>query len=312
VKYIFGFTPLQQYLVEFPGGRMQVPRVSWDVKKKKWYHQYPGQNIATHDWLHWTGNAQNWNTMCASCHSTNLQKNYNIDADNYKTTYSVINVSCESCHGPAKQHIDFVNSNDYKSGKKITGSFLHLGKGSQQLTEINTCATCHALKTDLSANVINSGEIMDNYIPEIPTNEHYHADGQIDDESYIYTSFLQSKMFHRNVKCSNCHNPHSGKILFATNQLCLQCHGKTFDDPSHTFHAAGTTASDCKSCHMPGKVYMGTDLRHDHSFRVPRPDLTVKYGTPNACTNCHNNKSAQWAADAVTKWYGPYTQISFC
>src|SRR5215203_1180153 len=92
VKYTFGFTPLQQYLVEFPDGRMQVPRVSWDVTNKKWYHQYPGEKIPNHDWLHWTGNAQNWNTMCASCHSTNLQKNYNIDSDSYKTTYSVVNV----------------------------------------------------------------------------------------------------------------------------------------------------------------------------------------------------------------------------
>jgi tetratricopeptide (TPR) repeat protein len=311
VKYTFGFTPLQQYLVEFPGGRMQVPRVSWDTKKKKWFHQYPGQKISSRDWLHWTGNAQNWNTMCASCHSTNLQKNYTIDADSYNTSYSVINVSCESCHGPGKLHIEFVNGIDYKNGKKIPGTYLQLDKGSTQLAQINGCAPCHARKSDLSDSLVQSAEILDNYIPEIPTTEHFHADGQVDDEDYIYTSFLQSKMFHRDVKCSNCHNPHSGKILFATNQLCLQCHAKTYDDPSHTFHTAGITASECKSCHMPGKVYMGNDLRHDHSFRVPRPDLSVKYGTPNACANCHNNKSAQWAADAITKWYGPERKYHF-
>jgi len=311
VKYTFGFTPLQQYLVEFPGGRMQVPRVSWDTKQKKWFHQYAHQNIAAGDWLHWTGNAQNWNTMCASCHSTNLKKNYNIDSDSYHTTFSVMNVSCESCHGPAKLHIEYVNSNDYKKGKKTQGSLLHLGKGSEQLAQINTCAPCHALKSDLSPNLVSSGEIMDNYIPEIPTTEHYQADGQIDDESYIYTSFLQSKMFHRNVKCNNCHNPHSGKILYNTNQLCTQCHSKTYDDPSHTFHQVGITASECKSCHMPGKVYMGIDERHDHSFRVPRPDLSVKYGTTNACNHCHSNKSAQWAADAITRWYGPVRKYHF-
>ena len=311
VKYIFGFTPLQQYLVEFPGGRMQVPRVSWDTKQKKWFHQYPGQKIASRDWFHWTGNSQNWNTMCASCHSTNLQKNYNIDADSYNTTYSVINVSCESCHGAGKLHIDLVNGDDYKNGKKIPGSYLHLDKGSSQLAQINTCAPCHARKTDISASLVQSGELMDDLIPEIPSTEHFYADGQVNDEDYIYTSFLQSKMFHRDVKCSNCHNPHSGKILFASNQLCLQCHAKTYDDPSHTFHPVGIEASECKSCHMPGKVYMGVDLRHDHSFRVPRPDLSVKYSTPNACNNCHNNKPAQWAADAITKWYGPERKYHF-
>src|SRR6186713_603407 len=311
VKYIFGFTPLQQYLVEFPGGRMQVPRVSWDVKQKKWFHQYPGQRISSQDWFHWTANSQNWNTMCASCHSTNLQKNYNIDSDSYNTTYSVINVSCESCHGAGKLHIDYVNGNDYKKGKKNPGSDLHLAKGASQLAQINTCASCHARKSDISASLIQSGEIMDNLIPEIPSTEHFHADGQVNDEDYIYTSFLQSKMFHRDVKCSNCHNPHSGKILFASNQLCLQCHEKKYDDPSHTFHPVGIAASECKSCHMPGKIYMEVDLRHDHSFRVPRPDLSVKYGTPNACNNCHNNKTSQWATDAIVKWYGSVRKYHF-
>ncbi|HEU5167302.1 MAG TPA: tetratricopeptide repeat protein [Chitinophagaceae bacterium] len=311
VKYTFGFTPLQQYLVEFPGGRMQVPRVSWDTKQKKWFHQYPGQKISSKDWLHWTGNSQNWNTMCASCHSTNLQKNYDIEADSYNTTFSVLNVSCESCHGAGELHVDFVNSNDYKNGKKIPGSYLPLDKDSTQLAQINTCAPCHARKSDISASLIQSGEIMDNLIPEIPSTEHFHADGQANDEDYIYTSFLESKMFRRGVKCSNCHNPHSGKILFAANQLCLQCHAKTYDDPSHTFHPVGATASGCKSCHMPGKIYMGNDTRHDHIFRAPRPDLSVKYGTPNACNNCHNDKSAQWAADTITKWYGPLRKYHF-
>src|SRR5436190_7078860 len=311
VKFTFGFTPLQQYLVEFPGGRMQVPRVSYDVVQKKWYHQYPGQKITSHDWLHWTGNAQNWNTMCASCHSTNLQKNYNIDADTYHTTYSTINVSCESCHGAGKSHISFVNSDDYKSGNKIPGSYIQLHWGSDQTTQLTTCAPCHARKSDISASLLPGSELMDNFIPEIPTTEHFHADGQVNDEDYIYTSFLQSKMFRQGVKCNNCHDSHSTKLIVTGNLTCLKCHAKTYDDPAHTFHPEGATASKCISCHMPGKLYMGNDLRHDHSFRVPRPDLSVKYGTPNACTNCHTNKNAQWAADAIVKWYGPDRKYHF-
>ncbi len=311
VKYIFGFTPLQQYLVEFSGGRMQVPRVSWDVVKKKWFHQYPGQKIPSHDWLHWTGNAQNWNTMCASCHSTNLQKNYDIESDSYQTTYSVINVSCESCHGPGKNHIDYINNPDYASSGKIKGSFLKLGKDEGQIAQINTCMPCHARKADISANPGFSAEIMDNYIPQIPDTEFFHADGQQDAEDYVYTSFLQSKMFRQGVKCSNCHNPHSGQLVLQGNATCLQCHTKTYDDPTHTFHPIGTAGSECKNCHMPGKVYMGNDLRFDHSFRVPRPDLSVKYATPNACNNCHKDKPATWAAQAVIKWFGPNRKYHF-
>nr|WP_315150259.1 tetratricopeptide repeat protein [uncultured Flavobacterium sp.] len=305
VKYIFGFTPLQQYLVQFPGGRMQVPRLSYDVIKKKWFNQYAGQNIPSHDWLHWTGNAQNWNTMCAVCHSTNLRKNYDIKTDSYKTSYSIINVSCESCHGAAKQHIDFING-DYKSGSRVAGSYMKLARNSKQLEEINTCAPCHARISEINGKHIASSEIMDNYIPQIPDTEFYHADGQVNDEDYIYTSFLQSKMYHKGVTCSTCHNPHSVKLKRPGNQTCTLCHIPTkYDVPKHTFHKAGTPAAECKNCHMPGKLYMGNDLRHDHSFRVPRPDLSVKYGTPNACSNCHKDKSEKVLADAVIKWYGP-------
>ncbi|HSN48360.1 MAG TPA: multiheme c-type cytochrome, partial [Flavobacterium sp.] len=312
VKYIFGFTPLQQYLIEFPGGRMQVPRLSWDVNKKKWFNQYAGQKIPAHDWLHWTGNAQNWNTMCATCHSTNLKKNYDVATDTYKTTYSVINVSCESCHGAGKKHIDFINGDGYKSGKKVAGSFLKLAKNSGQKEELKTCAPCHARVSELSGSHIDSDEIMDNYIPQIPDTENYHADGQVDDEDYIYTSFLQSRLFHKAVTCGTCHNPHSTKLKRAGNQTCTLCHiPSQYDTPKHTFHTKGGAAIECKNCHMPGKLYMGNDLRHDHSFRVPRPDLSVKYGTPNACSNCHKDKSEKALADAVIKWYGPNRKYHF-
>lgn len=312
VKYIFGFTPLQQYLVEFPGGRLQVPRVSWDTKQKKWFNQYAKQTVSSHDWLHWTGNSQNWNTMCASCHSTNLQKNYDEKTDTYKTSYSVMNVSCESCHGAGKQHNDYIKGKDYKDGERTKGSFLKLIKNGNQLEQIITCAPCHARVSEISNNHIRSNEIMDNYIPQIPDTEYFFADGQIDDEDYIYTSFLQSKMFSKGVKCSNCHNPHSTKLKKIDNQTCLQCHTpQKYNVPTHTFHPLGSQSSLCVSCHMSGKIYMGNDLRHDHSFRVPRPDLSVTYRTPNACSNCHQDKSNKYLADAIIKWYGPKRKYHF-
>jgi len=312
VKYIFGYKPLQQYLVQFPGGRLQVPRLSWDVNKKKWFNQYPGQKIPSHDWLHWTGNAQNWNTMCATCHSTNLRKNYDSKTDSYKTSYSIINVSCESCHGAGKIHVDYMNSSDYKSGKKVAGSYLKLSKHAGQTELINTCAPCHARISEINGNHIASKEIMDNYIPQIPDSEFFYADGQVKDEDYIYTSFLQSKMYSKGVSCINCHNPHSTKLKLAGNFTCTQCHLTTkYDVPTHTFHPKGTPSASCVNCHMPGKVFMGNDLRHDHGFRVPRPDLSVKYGTPNACSNCHKDKSEKVLADAIINWYGPKRKYHF-
>ena len=312
VKYIFGFTPLQQYLVQFPGGRMQATRASWDVKQKKWFHQYPGQKLPAGDWLHWTGNGQNWNTMCASCHSTNVNKGYDVTSDTYKTTFNDINVSCESCHGPGKNHAEYIKGSDYKNGNKTPGSLLKLFKGAGQIAEVNTCAYCHARRVDITGSVLPGKEMLDDLIPELPTTEFFSADGQNDDEDYNYTAFAQSKMFHRGVTCSNCHNPHSGKLKFEGATVCGQCHVPAkYNTAAHTMHLSNTVEVSCISCHMPSKIYMGNDLRHDHSFRIPRPDLTVKYNTPNTCNSCHKNKTAQWAADKIAVNFGKIRRHHF-
>ena len=249
--------------------------------------------------------------MCAECHSTNLQKGYDVQMDVYNTTYDVLNVSCESCHGPGKNHVDYTGSDAYKKGEKVAHSFMKLGKNSGQIAQINTCMPCHAVQNGVDAQKINGVELMDDYIPMVPTTERFFADGQVREEDYNYASFLQSKMFSRGIKCGNCHNVHTGKLVLAGNKACMQCHTPNYDSPSHTFHAINTAGSECRNCHAPGKLYMGNDLRHDHSFRVPRPDLSVKYGMPNACNNCHTQKPAKWASDAVEKWYGPERKYHF-
>ena len=311
VAYTFGYFPLQQYLIAFPGGRFQSSRVSWDSRDKKWFHQYAGQKVYHKDWLHWTGNSQNWNTMCASCHSTDLQKNYDEDTDSYNTTWKEINVSCESCHGPGSKHIAYINSGKYKDGDRLENAGLAYGRDTISQLQLNTCAACHARKSDVAAILIRSDEIMDDLIPQVISNEMYYADGQIKEEDYEYGSFTQSKMFHNNVRCSNCHNPHSGKLRLTGNNLCLSCHKPVYNLPEHHFHKSDTDAAQCINCHMVVHTYMGVDHRRDHSFRVPRPDQSVKYGTPNACNGCHANQTPQWAAEKIQKWYGPVRKYHF-
>lgn len=312
VKYTFGFTPLQQYLVEFPGGRMQPVRASWDVKNKRWFHQYAGQKIPAGDWLHWTGNGQNWNTMCSGCHSTNVQKGYDQASDTYHTTYDEVNVSCESCHGPGKLHIDYISSNGYKDGHKVVGSMLHTTSSEGQRQQVNTCGYCHARRVDITGAVLPGHEFMNDFIAELPVSTFFYADGQMRDEDYNYTSFLQSRMYHRGVMCSNCHNPHSGQLKLEGSKVCSQCHSTAkYNLTSHTMHAEQSEGSSCINCHMPSAIYMGVDLRHDHSFRIPRPDLTAKYGTPNTCNSCHANKTASWAAQAIEKNFGATRKYHF-
>lgn len=302
ILFTFGYFPLQQYITKFEDGKMQVLRQSWDSRLKKWFHQYEGQKIPHDDWLHWTGNSQNWNLMCASCHSTNLQKNYNPLTDTYSTTYSELTVGCESCHSAGKQHISYVKSSEYAL-QKHSQMYISGGVKMTQSESLQICFPCHARRGELSQYPTSSKEILDKYLPEIPAKNLYFADGQAYDEVYKYTSFLQSKMYALGVKCTDCHNPHTGKLRAEGDKVCMQCHAPSYATFSHTFHKQGE-ASDCRNCHMPTRTYMGNDVRHDHNFAVPRPDLSEKYDVPNACNACHKDKSARWAKQAIEKWYG--------
>lgn len=300
VAYTFGVTPLQQYIVRFPDGYFQCLRTAWDTQEKKWFDLYSDTDIAADEWLHWSRGGFNWNGMCADCHSTDLRKNFDPQTKSYHTTWSVINVSCEACHGPGEQHVAWA-----KSDQKEANSFIKLTKNTPSTTQVGECARCHARRGQITPFYTHEGSLMDHYIPEILREPLYYADGQIRDEVYVYGSFIQSKMYHNQVKCTDCHNPHSLKLKFTGNKLCLQCHdSKAFDTSDHHFHPVNSEGASCINCHMPGKFYMVNDFRRDHSFRIPRPDLSVKYNTPNACITCHKEKSDQWAADAVDKWYG--------
>ena len=299
ISYVFGIEPLQQYMVDFPNGKKQVLRVSWDTEKKVWFHQYAGDIIQTNDWLHWTRGGQNWNTMCAECHSTNLKKNYEVETDSFHTTWSSINVSCESCHGRGARHVIWANG-------PMTSPDDSQILGSDQASQLNMCAPCHARRVKLTPDFIPGRDFEDQYLVQNISSDYYHLDGQILEEDYVYGSFLQSKMHAQGIRCSDCHNPHSLELKMTGNKLCLQCHVPAdYDSKKHHFHEVDTDAGKCVNCHMTGRYYMGNDFRRDHSFRIPRPDQSMAYGTPNACNECHDDQSEKWAADWIVQWYGP-------
>ena len=333
VKYVIGVDPVQQYVVQFPSGKLQCVTVAWDVRARRWYSLYPGQKIALDDPLHWTGRYQNWNLMCGECHTTGYRKGYDAAADSYATAWSEFDVGCESCHGPGGDHVAWVGKHDSKrhgygdagagDGARggaarraaMVGLEVDLRAGGGR-AEVDACAPCHSRRHRVGAERLPGDPLLEEFMPELMTEPLYHADGQIHDEVYEYGSFRQSKMYLRGVRCSDCHDPHSGKTRLEENALCLSCHGerpnpvfptlraKAYDTPAHHFHAQGTKAALCVSCHMTARNYMVVDERRDHFFRIPRPDESVKWGTPNACNACHGDKSAAWAAAAVVRWYG--------
>lgn len=332
IKYTFGVTPLQQYLIEFPRGRKQMLNVCWDTRPKeeggqRWFHLYPNENVDHNDSLHWTGVFQNWNNMCAECHSTELKKNYDYATDSYNTAWSEIDVSCEACHGPASNHVQWAQAlakGESWENVKNKGLLVKLGdpqKGQWQLkpdqqhasrtvafdtsNQLQTCARCHSRRAVFSDDYRHGQPLMDTHVPALLTEELYYPDGQIKDEVYVYASFLQSKMYQAGVICSDCHNPHSLQLKVQGNGLCTRCHSsEIFDAQSHHHHPDNSPGSQCINCHMPQTKYMVVDPRADHSMRVPRPDLSDELGSPNACIMCHDDKNNTWAAQAVTQWRG--------
>lgn len=336
IKFTFGVSPLQQYLIAFPGGRLQALGIAWDSRPserggQRWFHLYPGQTITSHDSMHWTGLDQNWNFMCADCHSTNLRKNYDSRTRTFATSYAEVDVACEACHGPGSSHVEWAKKQgnwkrlDPNKGLLIAlkerqgiGWSIDAATGNakrssprQSELEIQMCARCHARRSQIHEDYVHGQPVGDDYRVSLLEDNLYFPDGQIKDEVYEYGSFIQSKMFHAGVTCSDCHDPHSLGLRADSNNVCLQCHSEDkYHSPKHHFHMVGSAGARCVECHMPTRTYMIIDARRDHSIRIPRPDLSSKLGTPNACNRCHTDKSSEWASEFVSKWY-KHTPIGF-
>ncbi|WP_437756464.1 multiheme c-type cytochrome [Sorangium sp. So ce1389] len=340
VLYTFGVEPLQQYLVAGPGGRLQALPFAWDSRPQarggqRWYHLHERDSVRAGDVLHWTAASQNWNHMCAECHSTHVTKGYDAPADRFTTTWSEISVGCEGCHGGGARHLDWTKARtpdpskglDVRFDERRNATWTRLPSGTAQRgkspssgTESATCAFCHSRRETLAQPLRHGAPLLDSVALELLTEPFYTPDGVMSDEVFTYGSFQQSKMANAGVTCSDCHEPHSGRLRAEGNGVCASCHEPArFDVPGHHHHAANASAPPaanasatpsapaaprCVDCHMPARTYMGVDVRHDHGFRVPRPDLSVRLGIPSTCADCHGQKPASWAADAVRAWLG--------
>ncbi len=312
ITHTFGHEPLQQYLVPFPGGRLQCLSIAWNSDRSEWFDLYQDQVIPPDDWLHWTRAAQTWNAMCAECHSTNLRKNFDAESKTYSTTWSEIDVSCEACHGPGSDHVQWAEIQPMARPEIDDYGLVVPTGGISSPEQVELCAPCHVRRTELGDWDHSTSALLDSHLPTLLDQGLYHADGQILDEVYVWGSFTQSKMYANDVRCTDCHDAHSMKLRFEGNDLCLQCHrADAYDTADHHFHkkiheGQPSDGALCVKCHMPEQPYMVIDWRADHSLRVPRPDLSQSLDTPNACSQggCHDDKALSWSVDAFTRWYG--------
>jgi predicted CXXCH cytochrome family protein len=332
IAYTFGVDPLQQYLIPFRAGRLQALGIAWDTRPRaaggqRWLSLYPGRRFAPGEPLHWTGREQTWNFQCAECHSTDLRKGYDPVADRYATTWAELPVGCEACHGPGATHVAWAEARGAGAAAASTATLpaaglpVRLGRGAgawledpargvatwtgapRTTAEVDACARCHARRQAIVEPYPYGAPLLDTHVPALLDPPLYYPDGQMRGEVYEYGSFLQSRMARAGVTCSDCHDPHAGALRAPGNALCTGCHpAARFDAPAHHRHRAGSEAARCVSCHMAARTYMEVDTRRDHSFRVPRPDLSDALGTPDACTGCHRDRPSAWAAERVATW----------
>jgi predicted CXXCH cytochrome family protein len=330
IRYTFGVYPLQQYLVELRGGHVQALLVAWDARPasqggQRWFSLAPGSEASHAERFHWTGSEYNWNYMCADCHSTAVRKQYEPATDSFHTTFSEINVACEACHGPGSRHVSWARYpgvlrrfawrddglqaqlTDRRGATWSIDSATGNARRSTPRTtehEIETCTQCHARRNHIADGYTAGASLLDFYVPLPLLSGMYYPDGQQLDEVYTVASFQESRMYSMGVTCADCHDPHTQQLRRPGNQVCLQCHrAAKYDTAAHHHHAAGTPGAQCVSCHLPDTTYMQIDRRHDHSIRIPRPDLSVALGVPNACNRCHTDRDARWASAQVASWY---------
>ncbi len=333
VEYTFGHYPLQQYLIEVGDGKLQVFPFAWDSRPEseggqQWYPLNSQEDIQPADRLHWRQPLQNWNGMCADCHTDGLTRNYSVETNQFDTRWHNINVGCQSCHGKMNNHTETAVSpsslsKNSSSHKLSTGQFPLSSDDQKALGEwllddgdkiaswhgeprdnrfMETCFACHSLRTPITDGIDPNAAFLDQFVPSLLTPTMYHADGQVKEEVYVYGSFLQSKMYTAGVNCLDCHDKHTMKIKVQGNGLCLQCHNsEVYQKQSHIRHDLNSSAGQCVSCHMPQTTFMGVDARRDHSFKVPQPELSTKFETPNVCNSCHTSQSSSWSADIINK-----------
>ncbi len=308
---ILGNKPLWQPLVPTGKGRWQPTDLAYDPAKKEWFNVFGQEQRQAGEWGHWTGRGMNWNSMCAHCHMTGYQKNYDAATDAYKSTWVEHGVGCIQCHGP------ITDAHTVPGFKAQRPAAPYVGDRQKMM---HTCAPCHARNELLTPDFQPGDNYHDHYRLTLPTDPAvYYPDGQQRDEDFNWTSVLLSRMGHAGVTCLDCHDPHSNKTIIpaSDNMLCLQCHiapGRPqpngtkaipIDPLTHTRHAVGSTGSQCVACHMPTTTYMQRAPRHDHGWLRPDPLMTKELGIPNACNRCHVDKDTDWAIKFSEEWYGP-------
>ncbi len=311
IAWALGVARHQVYLWEAPDGRLQVLPTYWNEEEKHWRDSTEGPvdgpgptKISDED--HWQNYGRTYQLACMECHASQSKKNYDRETNTYKTTFDPV-INCESCHGPAGQHVVRWQALD-GDGEDGLRPLPELDFDAS----IEVCARCHARKR-IYLEAREDTPFYDAFAPDVWATGHYYADGRSSSLNYRYVEYMQSRCFKtaaQRMDCGYCHPPHSLESARHTNvteanNICTGCHIRHKTRlVEHTHHKPESDGSRCVDCHMPK---MDLDLRmtvRDHTIGSPLPELTRDFQVPNACSQCHKDRPVEWAVDVVDEWYG--------
>ena len=302
IDHVMGGKNVYYFLTAMDRGRLQTLPVAYDVNKKAWFdtaasgvRHFPGHSDEP---IHWKDWQYTFNTACYGCHVSQISTNYDLKTDTYHTVWKEPGINCETCHGPAEEHICVCEA----APKGTVPKDLKITRGGRDFSKEQnnaTCSSCHAKAVVLTNTFMPGDRFFDHYGLVTLENPDFYPDGRDLGENYTYTTWRMSPCVKSGkLDCLHCHTS-SGRYRFKVadnaNQACMPCHKTKVDNPTeHTHHKADGPGNKCIYCHMPMTEFARMH-RSDHSMLPPTPSATIAFKSPNACNACHKDKTPQWA-----------------
>ncbi len=306
IAYALGGKNVYYFLTPRERGRLQVLPLGYDVRRREWFdiaasglRHVPGGGERP---LHWTETQFTFNTSCFSCHVSQLERHYDLATDSYRTLWAEPGINCETCHGPAGEHLRVFRR--ARRGEPPRDPAIVSTKRFTAAQMNDLCGPCHAKMSALTPTFAPGAPYFDNFDLVTLEDADFYPDGRDLGENYTLTQWLLSPCVRPGrMTCMQCHTS-SGLFRQAAHpdSACAPCHGDKVADPAaHSRHAAGSPGSRCLACHMPQTAFARM-VRTDHSLRAPLPAATLAFGSPNACNLCHTDRDARWADAWVRRW----------
>lgn len=320
----------QSYFAEFPDGTLRFLPFDFSRHNQAWFSQERESKVwtpvnsalrleALNEWPpQRILGAEAALSNCQNCHASQLLVRYEPQKQRYETRFKSLDINCESCHGPAKRHVELARANRLHESEDIGMKPLStLAKNESLLL----CFQCHAVKDELAKGYLPGAALDEYYSLKLPVlaEDPHLADGRVRAFAYQQNHLYSDCYLNGSMTCVDCHDPHSqnyrdiyGRALSGRfdNGQCLDCHaskGKAIE--RHTHHRPDSPGSLCTSCHAPYLQHrgIGTQVRFarsDHSIPIPRPEFDARLGVESACKKCHAEKNAAWLETITREWHG--------